>query len=163
MSIRKAIGAVKDQTSIGIAKVASNMAPDLEVAIVKATSHDEDPADEKYIREVVNFVSSSRGYVHASVAALSKRLSKTRDWVVAIKSLVLVHRLLSDADPMFQHEIMHATRKGTRPPPLGSQWPAKFSTGFLPLPKVVRKARVTNEYSPDAQAWSKLPSLPFWP
>ncbi|CAM8973028.1 unnamed protein product [Rhodiola kirilowii] len=114
MSIRKAIGAVKDQTSIGIAKVASNMAPDLEVAIVKATSHDEDPADEKYIREVVNFVSSSRGYVHACVAALSKRLSKTRDWVVAIKSLVLVHRLLTDADPLFQHEIMHATRKGTR-------------------------------------------------
>uniref|UniRef100_A0A7N0U7S5 ENTH domain-containing protein n=1 Tax=Kalanchoe fedtschenkoi TaxID=63787 RepID=A0A7N0U7S5_KALFE len=114
MSIRKAIGAVKDQTSIGIAKVASNMAPDLEVAIVKATSHDEDPAEEKHIREVVNFVSSSRGYVHASVAALSKRLSKTRDWVVAIKSLVLVHRLLSDADPLFQHEIMHATRRGTR-------------------------------------------------
>ncbi|KAL9663192.1 hypothetical protein QQ045_028031 [Rhodiola kirilowii] len=114
MSIRKAVGAVKDQTSIGIAKVASNMAPDLEVAIVKATSHDEDPANEKHIRAVVNYVSSSNGYVHACVAALTKRLSKTRDWVVAIKSLVLVHRLLSDADPLFQHEIMHATRKGTR-------------------------------------------------
>ncbi|RID66398.1 hypothetical protein BRARA_D01541 [Brassica rapa] len=40
-SIRKAIGAVKDQTSIGIAKVASNTAPDLEVAIVKATRRDD--------------------------------------------------------------------------------------------------------------------------
>ncbi|KAF2303831.1 hypothetical protein GH714_023673 [Hevea brasiliensis] len=45
-TIRKAIGTVKDQTSIGIAKVASNMAPELEVAIVKATSHDDDPAND---------------------------------------------------------------------------------------------------------------------
>ncbi|CAH2060997.1 unnamed protein product [Thlaspi arvense] len=54
-SIRKAIGAVKDQTSIGIAKVASNVAPDLEVAIVKATSHDDDPASEKYRLELALF------------------------------------------------------------------------------------------------------------
>lgn len=114
MALRKAIGAVKDQTSIGIAKVASNLAPDLEVAIVKATSHDEDPADEKYIREILNFISLSKGYVYASVTAVSKRLGKTKDWIVALKSLVLVHRLLSDGDPLFQQEIMYATRKGTR-------------------------------------------------
>nr|DAD43343.1 TPA_asm: hypothetical protein HUJ06_001573 [Nelumbo nucifera] len=40
-SIRKAIGAaVKDQTNIGLVKVASNTAPDLEVAIVRATRLD---------------------------------------------------------------------------------------------------------------------------
>ncbi|GFZ08350.1 epsin N-terminal homology (ENTH) domain-containing protein [Actinidia rufa] len=93
-TIRKAIGAVKDQTSIGIAKVASNMAPDLEVAIVKATSHDDDPADEKYIREILHLTSYSRGYVSACVLAVSRRLGKTRDWIVALKSLVLVHRLI---------------------------------------------------------------------
>ncbi|MBA0719542.1 hypothetical protein Golax_007208 [Gossypium laxum] len=113
-TIRKAIGAVKDQTSIGIAKVASNMAPDLEVAVVKATSHDDDPADEKYIREILNLTSYSRGYVHACVSALSKRLGKTRDWIVALKALVLVHRLMNDGDPVFQEEILYATRKGTR-------------------------------------------------
>ncbi|XP_038711312.1 putative clathrin assembly protein At2g25430 [Tripterygium wilfordii] len=113
-TIRKAIGAVKDQTSIGIAKVASNMAPDLEVAIVKATSHDDDPADEKYVREILNLTSYSRGYVHACVSAVSKRLGKTRDWIVALKALVLVHRLLNDGDPLLQEEIMYATRRGTR-------------------------------------------------
>lgn len=113
-TIRKAIGAVKDQTSIGIAKVASNMAPDLEVAIVKATSHDDDPSDEKYIREILNLTSYSRGYVHACVSAVSKRLGKTRDWIVALKALVLVHRLLNDGDPVFQEEILYATRRGTR-------------------------------------------------
>ncbi|CAN0877564.1 Putative clathrin assembly protein At2g25430 [Linum grandiflorum] len=113
-TIRKAIGTVKDQTSIGLAKVASNMAPELEVAIVKATSHDDDPASEKYIREILNLTSYSRGYVHACVAAVSKRLGKTRDWIVALKALMLVHRLLNEGDPLFQEEILYATRRGTR-------------------------------------------------
>ncbi|CAI0444321.1 unnamed protein product [Linum tenue] len=113
-TIRKAIGTVKDQTSIGIAKVASNMAPELEVAMVKATSHDDDPPNEKYIREILNLTSYSRGYVSACVAAVSKRLSKTRDWIVALKSLIVVHRLLNDGDPLFQEEILYATRRGTR-------------------------------------------------
>ncbi|KAL0330546.1 UNVERIFIED_CONTAM: putative clathrin assembly protein [Sesamum radiatum] len=113
-TIRKAIGAVKDQTSIGIAKVASNMAPELEVAIVKATSHDDDPASEKYIREILQLTSYSRGYVSACVVAVSKRLGKTRDWIVALKCLMLIHRLLIDGDAVFQQEIMYATRRGTR-------------------------------------------------
>ncbi|KAK0570887.1 hypothetical protein LWI29_008017 [Acer saccharum] len=113
-TIRKAIGAVKDQTSIGLAKVASNMAPDLEVAIVKATSHDDDPADEKYVREILTLTTYSRGYVHACVSAVSKRLGKTRDWIVALKALTLVHRLMNDGDPLFQEEILYATRRGTR-------------------------------------------------
>ncbi|CAN4103409.1 unnamed protein product [Withania somnifera] len=113
-TIRKAIGAVKDQTSIGIAKVASNMAPELEVAIVKATSHDDDPASDKYIREILYLTSCSRGYVSACVSSISKRLGKTRDWIVAIKCLMLIHRLLNDGDSVFHQEIMYATRRGTR-------------------------------------------------
>ncbi|KAK6118358.1 hypothetical protein DH2020_047929 [Rehmannia glutinosa] len=113
-TIRKAIGAVKDQTSIGIAKVASNMAPELEVAIVKATSHDDDPASEKYIREIIQLTSYSHGYVSACVVAVSKRLGKTRDWIVALKCLMLIHRLLNEGDAVFQQEIMYATRRGTR-------------------------------------------------
>ncbi|KAE8658250.1 putative clathrin assembly protein [Hibiscus syriacus] len=82
-TLRKAIGAVKDQTSIGIAKVESNMAPELEVAIVKATSHDDDPADEKYVRQILSLTSYSGG-------------------------------LMNDGGPVFQEEILYATRKGTR-------------------------------------------------
>lgn len=114
MSIRKAIGAVKDQTSISLAKVTSNVAPDLEVLVVKATTHDNDPADEKYIREILHLTFNSRGYVSAFVFAVSKRLSKTHDWVVALKALVLVHRLLTDGDPVLGQEIMYASRRGMR-------------------------------------------------
>ncbi|CAJ1944588.1 unnamed protein product [Sphenostylis stenocarpa] len=113
-TIRKAIGVVKDQTSISIAKVAGNLAPDLEVLVVKATSHEEVPADDKYIREILTLTSHSRGYISASLITVSKRLTKTRDWIVAVKALMLVHRLLVDGHPAFEEEIVHATRRGTR-------------------------------------------------
>ncbi|KDP30263.1 hypothetical protein JCGZ_17045 [Jatropha curcas] len=113
-TIRKAIGAVKDQTSISIAKVAGNIAPDLEVLVVKATSHDEEPADDKHLREIINLTSYSRGYVSACVATVSKRLSKTHDWIVAIKALMLAHRLLIDGHPSFEEEILYASRRGMR-------------------------------------------------
>ncbi|KAF9615606.1 hypothetical protein IFM89_024702 [Coptis chinensis] len=113
-TIRKAIGAVKDQTSIGIVKVTSSVAPSLKIAIVKATSHDDDPANEKYIIEILNLTSYSRIYVNACVATISKRLGKTRDWIVALKVLVLVNRLLVEGDPEFLTELCFATRRGTR-------------------------------------------------
>ncbi|KAL8223426.1 hypothetical protein R6Q57_018901 [Mikania cordata] len=113
-TIRKAIGVVKDQTSISIAKVAGNVAPDLEVLIVKATGHDSEPAEEKYIREILHLISQSRGYVSACVYNISKRLTKTHDWVVALKALMLVHRLLVDGNPVFGQEMMYASRKGTK-------------------------------------------------
>ncbi|XP_047324941.1 putative clathrin assembly protein At2g25430 [Impatiens glandulifera] len=114
MALRKAIGAVKDQTSIGIAKVSSNIAPELEVAIVKAMSHDDEPTPEKYIREILHLSAYSRGHVSVCVSTISKRLGKTRDWIVAIKCLMLIQRLMSDGDPVFQQEMMYATRRGTR-------------------------------------------------
>ena len=114
MALRKAVGQLKDQTSIGLAKVASDMAPELEVAIVKAMSHDDDPADEKYIRRILTFTSYNRMYVNACITSISKRLGKTKDWIVALKALMLVHRLMNDGEPVFQQEIMYATRRGTR-------------------------------------------------
>ncbi|KAJ0745179.1 putative ANTH domain, ENTH domain-containing protein [Helianthus annuus] len=112
--IRKAVGVVKDQTSISIAKVSGNVAPDLEVLIVKATGHRTEPTEEKYIREILHLISQSRGYVSACVYNISKRLSKTHDWAVALTALMLVHRLLVDGDPVFSQEIMFASRKGAR-------------------------------------------------
>lgn len=102
--MRKALGVVKDQTSIQIAKVSSNMAPELDVLVVKATSHDDGPAEERHLREILHLTSCSRAYVSYCVAAVSRRLSKTRDWIVALKSLILIHRLLADGDPGF-HQV----------------------------------------------------------
>jgi len=56
----------------------------------------------------------SRGYVLACVSAVSKRLGKTRNWIVAVKALMLLHRLIDEGPPLFQEEILYATRRGTR-------------------------------------------------
>ncbi|KAI3445695.1 hypothetical protein Pfo_002360 [Paulownia fortunei] len=113
--IRKAIGAVKDQTSIGLAKVgSSNSLSDLDVAIVKATRHEEYPPDERYVREILNLTTYSRAFVSASVSTIARRLSKTKNWVVALKTLMLIQRLLSEGDHAYEQEIFFATRRGTR-------------------------------------------------
>eukprot|EP00250_Pteridium_aquilinum_P003094 c13424_g2_i1 orf=1-1737(-) len=110
--LRKAIGLLKDQTSISIAKVASAGTPDLEVAIVKATSHDEAPAEERYVQAVLHLTSFSRAHVKACVCNIARRLNKTSNWVVAIKALILAHRLLRDGDAAFEKELMLSRRQG---------------------------------------------------
>ncbi|KAK7400280.1 hypothetical protein VNO78_11484 [Psophocarpus tetragonolobus] len=114
-TLRRAIGAVKDQTSIGLAKVgSSNSLADLDVAIVKATRHDEYPADEKYIKEILSLTCYSRRFISSCVNTLSRRLSKTSSWTVALKTLILIQRLLSEGDPAYEQEIFFSTRQGTR-------------------------------------------------
>ncbi|XP_010422560.1 PREDICTED: putative clathrin assembly protein At4g02650 [Camelina sativa] len=114
--LKRAIGAVKDQTSVGLAKVGgrSSSLTELEIAVVKATRHDEYPAEEKYIREILNLTSYSRNYVSACVATLSRRLNKTKNWSVALKTLILIQRLLADGDRAYEQEIFFGTGRGTR-------------------------------------------------
>ncbi|GKV06938.1 hypothetical protein SLEP1_g18755 [Rubroshorea leprosula] len=114
-TLRKAIGVVKDQTSISLAKVGgSTSLSDLDVAIVKATRHEVNPAEERHIREILNLTSYSRSYVSACINTLSKRLNKTKNWTVALKTLILIQRLLAEGDPAYEQEIFFATRRGTR-------------------------------------------------
>ncbi|KAK8706562.1 hypothetical protein V6N13_050123 [Hibiscus sabdariffa] len=113
--LQRAIGLVKDQTSISLAKVGgSTSLSDLDVAIVKATRHEEYPADERYVREIITLSSCSRAYVSACVNTLSKRLNKTKNWTVALKTLMVIHRLLTEGDPAYEQEIFFSTRRGTR-------------------------------------------------
>ncbi|QCD76519.1 Phosphoinositide-binding clathrin adaptor [Vigna unguiculata] len=113
--LRRALGAVKDQTSIGLAKVGSSASlADLDVAIVKATRHDEYPAEEKYIREILSLTCYSRAFITACVNTLARRLNKTKSWTVALKTIILIERLLLDGDPAYEQEIFFSTRRGTR-------------------------------------------------
>ncbi|GAB2287470.1 hypothetical protein Dimus_021846 [Dionaea muscipula] len=116
MAWRRAIGVVKDHTSIGLAIVnnSSNSLSDLEVAIVKATRHQEYPAEEKYIKEILSLTTYSHQYIGACVNTICRRLNKTKNWVVALKTLMLIQRLLQEGDPAYEQEIFFATRRGTR-------------------------------------------------
>lgn len=111
--LRKAIGAVKDKTSIGLVKVSgSNFFADLDVAILKATRHEEYPPDERYIREIISITLCSRSHVSSCINSVSKRLNKTKNWTVALKTLMLIQRLLSEGDPSYENEMFYATRRG---------------------------------------------------
>ncbi|KAK7287506.1 hypothetical protein RIF29_00786 [Crotalaria pallida] len=110
--LRKAIGAVKDQTSISLAKVTH--AANLEITILKATTHDKNPIEECYVAEIVKFVSSNKVYAAVCAQCLGKRIGKTRNWVVALKSFMIILRIFQDGDPYFPREILHTMKRGTK-------------------------------------------------
>ncbi|XP_073276993.1 putative clathrin assembly protein At5g57200 [Primulina huaijiensis] len=111
-SLRKAYGALKDSTNVGLAWINSDF-KDLDIAIIKATNHDERPPKERHIRKIVVAVSVSRPRADVAycIYALSRRLSKTRNWIVAIKTLIVFHRTLREADPSFREELLRYSER----------------------------------------------------
>ncbi|KAM1059470.1 hypothetical protein ACFX13_024794 [Malus domestica] len=112
--LKKAIGAVKDQTSISLAKVYNNNSANLEVTVLKATSHDVVPVEDKYIQEILTLITSNKSYASSCAQAIAKRIGKTRNWIVALKSLMLVLRIFQDGDPYFPIEVLHAMKRGAK-------------------------------------------------
>ncbi|XP_022889135.1 putative clathrin assembly protein At4g25940 [Olea europaea var. sylvestris] len=89
-NFRKAVGALKDSTMVGMAKVNGEF-KGLDVAILKATNHIEILPKEKHVRKIFDAVSAlrPRADVGYCIHALARRLSKTRTWAVAIKTLII--------------------------------------------------------------------------
>ncbi|XP_057749947.1 putative clathrin assembly protein At2g01600 [Arachis stenosperma] len=112
-SWRRAYGALKDSTKVGLAHVNSDYA-DLDVAIVKATNHVECPPKERHLRKIL-FATAAvrpRADVAYCIHALSRRLAKTRNWTVALKTLIVIHRLLREGDPTFREELLNFSQRG---------------------------------------------------
>ncbi|KAJ8485663.1 hypothetical protein OPV22_018148 [Ensete ventricosum] len=110
-SIRKALGALKDSTTVGLAKVNSDY-KELDVAIVKATNHVERLVKEKHIRTIFDAISASRPRADVTycINALARRLAKTHNWAVALKTLIVLHRALREVDPTFREELITYTK-----------------------------------------------------
>lgn len=112
--LKKAIGAVKDQTSISLAKVTSNNSSNLEVAVLKATTHDVVPMDDRHVHEILRLVSTDKDNAALLARAIGKRIGRTRNWIVAVKSLMLVLRTFQDGDPYFPREVLLAMKRGAK-------------------------------------------------
>ncbi|XP_066329551.1 putative clathrin assembly protein At5g57200 isoform X4 [Miscanthus floridulus] len=112
-SWRKAYGALKDSTTVGLAKVNSEF-KELDIAIVRATNHVECPPKERHVRKIFLATSANcpRADVSYCIYALSRRLSKTKNWIVALKTLIVVHRLLREGDPTFKEEFLTYSSRG---------------------------------------------------
>ncbi|KAF5175221.1 Clathrin coat assembly protein [Thalictrum thalictroides] len=110
-SLRKAIGALKDSTKVGLAKVNSEY-KDLDIAVVKATNHVERISKEKHIRTIFTAVTASRPRADVAycIYALARRLSKTHNWAVALKTLIVIHRALREVDSTFREELINYTK-----------------------------------------------------
>ncbi|XP_033135785.1 putative clathrin assembly protein At2g01600 isoform X2 [Brassica rapa] len=109
---RKAYGALKDTTKVGLVRVNSDYA-DLDVAIVKATNHVECPPKDRHLRKIfaATAVTRARADVAYCIHALSRRLHKTRNWTVALKTLIVIHRLLREGDPTFREELLNFSQR----------------------------------------------------
>ncbi|XVE72454.1 hypothetical protein DITRI_Ditri11bG0040400 [Diplodiscus trichospermus] len=112
--LKKAIGAVKDQTSISLAKVVNTNSSNLDVAVLKATTRNQVPIDERYVNEILQTISSDKLHAAICANAIAKRIGKTKNWVVALKSLMLVLRIFQDGDPFFPKEVLHARNRGAK-------------------------------------------------
>ncbi|KAK7407661.1 hypothetical protein VNO78_09658 [Psophocarpus tetragonolobus] len=112
-SWRKAYGALKDSTKVGLAQLNSDYA-DLDVAVVKATNHVECPPKERHLRKIM-FATSAvrpRADVAYCIHAIARRLAKTRNWTVALKTLIVIHRLLREGDPTLREEFLNFSQRG---------------------------------------------------
>ncbi|KAF8389986.1 hypothetical protein HHK36_024506 [Tetracentron sinense] len=111
-SWKKAYGALKDTTKVGLAKVNSDF-KEVDVAIVKATNHVECPPKERHLRKILAATSviRPRADVAYCIHALARRLAKTHNWTVALKTLIVIHRTLKEGDPTFREEFLNFSER----------------------------------------------------
>ncbi|KAH0678300.1 hypothetical protein KY284_019385 [Solanum tuberosum] len=102
---RKVSGLLKDQNSVWISSLSRRTAlrnPDIEAAVIKATSHDEFSMNMKNVDRVFRWLRLSSTNLKPLIWAISIRTEKTKSWVVAIKVLILMHGLYSTRLPCVQ-------------------------------------------------------------
>ncbi|KAB1211011.1 hypothetical protein CJ030_MR6G018127 [Morella rubra] len=112
--LRLALGSVKDHASIGRAMIQNHHDgfSNIEIAVLRATGHDNGPIDDKHMHEILFLVSNSPGSIPFLAERISRRLCKTRDRVVALKTLVLIHRLLRGGNRCFEQQLRCAHASG---------------------------------------------------
>ncbi|KAK9161926.1 hypothetical protein Syun_002828 [Stephania yunnanensis] len=112
--LRLALGSVKDHASIGKAMIYNRdgALSSIDISVVRATGHDNSPIEDRRMHEILFLVSNSPGSVSYLAERISHRLAKTQDPVVALKTLVLVHRLLRGGNRKFEQDLRNAHLSG---------------------------------------------------
>ncbi|XP_071714339.1 putative clathrin assembly protein At1g25240 [Rutidosis leptorrhynchoides] len=103
--LKRASDALKDASSLFIVNWTPRSPyrnPDIEAAIIKATSHDNSRIDYSSAQRIFAWIRVSSHYIRPILSALSTRMAKTRNWTVALKGLMLLHGILSCRVPAVQ-------------------------------------------------------------
>ncbi|KAG4206106.1 hypothetical protein ERO13_A04G143700v2 [Gossypium hirsutum] len=171
---KKVTGIIKDKNSIVWANFSGKSSfrnPDLEISIIKATSHDEYHIDKRNAQIVFSWIRASPISLRPLVWALSRRMEKTRSWVVAVKGLMLMHGV-------FYCKVPAVEKMGRLPFDLSSFTDGHTTSGktwgfnafvreyyaFLDQQALVlteKDNRKSDERSPMAQQLSKLQKLQY--
>lgn len=102
---KRATGVLKDQSSIWLTSFSKRTAwrnPEIEVAVIKSTSHNDSRVDYRNAQRVFAWVRVSPAYLKPLVLAIAMRIHKTRSWVVALKGLMLMHGVFCCRVPAVQ-------------------------------------------------------------
>ncbi|CAF2190465.1 putative clathrin assembly protein At1g68110 [Brassica napus] len=106
---KRAAAAIKDRKSllaVGFSRRTSHHNLDLEAAIIKATSHDSSSVDYSNAHRVYKWIRSSPHLnLKTLIHTLSSRVSHTRSWIVSLKSLMLLHGVISCKLPSVLGEL----------------------------------------------------------
>jgi hypothetical protein len=107
---KKAVGALKDVASIGLADLNGPMGF-IDIAVVKATQHNDSPPKEKHVFTALAATNCSLTRPRLK-RAVEERLRRTKDWMVAVKTLALIHRLIRDSHYLIfieEEEMRHSS------------------------------------------------------
>ncbi|GMH23292.1 hypothetical protein Nepgr_025135 [Nepenthes gracilis] len=99
---RRASGVLKDTNSLWTAALlrrSKYIHPDLETAVIKATSHDERVVDHKSTQLVFAWIRTSVVHLLPFMRTLSRRMKRTCSSIVAMKGLILLHGVLCTKIP----------------------------------------------------------------
>lgn len=113
--IRQVFTVLREQGCVGYAKVASMGGfCDLDLLIVKATAPNDMPLPERYVHELLKVFSISPASFQAFSHSFTRRFGRTHCWRVALKCLLLLHRLLRmvPQDSPFRAELLWIRSNG---------------------------------------------------
>ncbi|XP_041015540.1 putative clathrin assembly protein At1g03050 [Juglans microcarpa x Juglans regia] len=112
---RRVFTVLREKSCVSYAKIATVIGScDVDLIIVKATAPDDLPLPEKCILELLKIFSISPSSLRAFSLGFTRRFGKTRCWRVALKCLLLFHRLLRSVpeESSFRSELLWARSNG---------------------------------------------------
>ncbi|MCO5582823.1 hypothetical protein L7F22_036723 [Adiantum nelumboides] len=113
IKLQEFMGLVKDQVSLGRAMAKAGQFSQIDLAVLRATGHEEHAVEKETMKAVLDVGGGSRMRVSHCVCFIMDRLNKTRSWIVAIKCLLLIHKCLHEGGFMFQDQLsIHPCRGG---------------------------------------------------
>ncbi|XVE91823.1 hypothetical protein REPUB_Repub01dG0045000 [Reevesia pubescens] len=106
---RQVFTALKEHSCVSYAKIATiGGFCNVELILVKATAPDDFSLPDKYVHQLLKIFSISPPCCRAFSLSFTRRFGKTRSWRVALKCLLLLHRLLRSLpeDTPFRSELL---------------------------------------------------------